>query len=264
MPSRSAPGRHRGLSDHLGDLQLLGFALLGGAITAAGFGFLIYLRAVPEGSRPLAGPVWLLVAVALTALGAAFWLFSNSRPTRRHSLLALAAGLILTLLISAVSSTGHWRSIAGHPDNAPSTFYAEDNVDQLLQRLVEHAGGRPILGIYLSNHYESSVIVPLVGGPSGSSGGEIISELPDGEVQVVQTKLSPGIAAGEGLDTADLDPAVIAQIAAESAKEAGLDDRDEVRVQAQRRDGVTAYDVMTRKRGVDQPWLRFDLDGERL
>lgn len=264
MPTGATAHRSRAVRAALRDRRVLGCILLGASVGAAGFAALAIARAVPPGTAPRAGAVWGLIAAALLAIGAALWLLPNARVPRRHAFLAAGAGLAFTLLATVAIHPDQWRSIAGHPDNAPSSFYRSASVTRLLDRLVRYADGRPILGIYLSNHYESSIIVPLQNGPSGSTGGEIISVLANGDKQVVQTKLSPGIANADGLDPDAVKPRVITAIVTGVIDGQALSDRDEVRVQVQRRNGATTYEVMTRKDGVDQPWERFDLDGKPL
>lgn len=264
MPTGASAHRSRARLAALRDRRVLGSALLGASVAAAAFAALVIARAVPPGSAPAAGQVWGLVSAALLAVGAALWLLPNAPMRRSTGFAAAGAGLVFALLATVVIHPGQWRSIAGHPDNAPGDFYRTAPVSRLLARLTTYAADRPVLGIYLSNHYESSIIVPLLHGPEGSGGGEIISVLADGDKQVVQTKLSPGIASSEGIDLAAVKPRVISTIVGRIVDDQRLGDRDEVRVQVQRRDGVVIYEVMTRKDGADQPWERFDLDGTPL
>lgn len=248
----------------LGDRRLLGGVLLGAAVGAAIFAVLAILRAVPPDSVPPAGTAWGVASAVCLAAGGAAWLLPAGPLRWRFGLAGAGAGLALALLATLVLHPGQWRSIAGHPDNAPDRFYAADAVGELLDRLTAYAGNRTILGLYLSNHYESSVIVPLTGGPVGSRGGEIISVLADGTTQVVQTTLSPGVAGADGVDPAAVRPRVIAAVVRDVSREQRLGDRDEVRIQIQNRDGSTRIEVLSRKAGVDQRWMRFNLDGQPL
>lgn len=273
MPARAVPRRTDG-AKRATRLRMAGAALGGAGVVAAGFATLVRVRAVPPGSSNGLAIGWLIAAgVLLVAAAVCAVLGSTAPPGASRAVLASgAAGLCIALVVSGIAHGDQWRTIAGRPDNAPAAFYTASRVEQMLDRLVDYASGRPILGLYLSNHYESSVLVPAAASApgtgdadasegSGGSDGEIISLLPDGARQVLATKLSPGVASSAGLDPAELSGEVIAKIAHSVADEMRLGARDEIRVQAQRRNGIARYEVLARKDGADQPWRYFGLDG---
>ncbi|WP_153502710.1 hypothetical protein [Cumulibacter manganitolerans] len=261
---RPAPVAQRAARAVLRDRRLLGAVLLGVAAGGAAFATLAIVRAVPPDRAPAPTTGWGIASAVALAVGGGLWLLADTRLSRRAGFGGAGAGLALTLLATLVLHPGQWRSIAGHPDNSPSRFYATHAVDGLLDRLASYAADRTVLGLYLSNHYESSVIVPLAGGPAGSTGGEIISVLADGSKQTVQTKLSPGVAAADGVNLDAVRPRVVAAVVQQVSRQQRLGDRDEVRVQIQNRGGATRLEVLPRRAGVDQPWRYFDLDGEPI
>lgn len=228
------------------------------------YGALGLTLAVPRDHRPAAALVWAGVGLAAAAIGSALLATTGVRRSVRQALPPVAAGLVGALLLTATTGWGVWRTIAGSPPNQAGEFYAADHIRPVVDRLIAHAGDRPILGIYLSNHYECSVVIPLSGGPSGSRGGEIFSIHPDASTTSVQTSLSECLAAGDGVPVASLDLDVIPTVAAQVVSDQGVGPRDEVRIQLQTRDGVTTYGVLTRLDGADQPWVYFDATGRKL
>lgn len=242
----------------------IGAVLVGVAMVAVVYGALGVTLAAPHDHRPAEALVWAGIGLAAAGVGSALLAMSGVRRSWRDAVLPVAAGLVAALALTAATGWGVWRTIAGSPPNRAAAFYSAEHVLPIVDRLIEHAGDRPILGIYLSNHYECSVVVPLTGGPSGSRGGEIFSIYPDGSATTVQTSLSEGLATGDGVPVDSLDLAVIPEIAEQVAADQGVGPRDEIRIQLQTRNGETSYGVLTRIDGEDQPWVWFDADGNRL
>ena len=131
---------------------------MGAALGTVAFSVAVATRAVPAGSHPAAVTGWGIAGLALLAGGGALWFLTRAPVRPGRAFAAAGAGLALALVATVVDLPA-WRSIVGDPDNAPARYYQAATVEPVLRQLVTLAAGRPVVGIYLSNHYESSVMV---------------------------------------------------------------------------------------------------------